>query len=86
MIEQGNAAMPTIAPDAATRESPVRVDVAGEVFWLRPSNVLRIETQRANIGYAIGVSIVLSDGKQLFYRGADTQTADDIAAILWPQR
>lgn len=87
MADQNNHnAMPHIAPDAATLEPPVRVDMAGEIVWLRPSNVLRIETQRASIGCPVGVNVILSDGKQLFYRGADWKTADAVAALLWPHK
>ncbi len=71
-------------PDAATKEPPVRVDVAGRLAWIRPSNVLRIEVRPAYIGFPDRVIVVLSDNNELIYDGK-ADVADAIAALLWPK-
>ena len=84
-----------ITPNAATKERPRRVDVGGEVYWLRPSNVLRIEVLKANTrGAEFGwsesarVAIMFSDNKYLIC-SCETgdraiAVADAMAALLWP--
>jgi hypothetical protein len=71
-------------PDAATIEQPVRVAVGGQLHWLRPSNVLRIEVRPANAGWLDRVMVVLSDNNAIAYSPAAPGLADEIAAILWP--
>lgn len=72
-------------PDAATKEPPVRIEVNGEVCWMRPSNVLRIEFKPANMGLPDLVVVTFSDGKEKSYKGT-VNTADNIAVLLWPSK
>lgn len=71
-------------PEAATAERPIRLAFCGEIAWIRPSNVLRIELRKAIAGFPDRVLLVLSDGKELVFNGASVDTADAVAALLWP--
>jgi hypothetical protein len=71
-------------PEAATAEPPVRIAFCGEVVWLRPSNVLRVAVRKGQLGGPDFVVLDLSDGKQFFFPGGTAETADTIAALLWP--
>lgn len=71
-------------PESATAEPPVRIDLCGQVVWLRPSNVLRMEVCKKFAGWPDRVVLSLSDGKQFTFSGGTVETADAIAALLWP--
>lgn len=71
-------------PEAATSEPPVRIALCGEVVWLRPSNVLRMEVREKFAGFPDRVVLTLSDGKQFTFSGGTEETADAIASLLWP--
>lgn len=74
-------------PDAALEKEPRLVEVPGYVFWLRPSDLLRIEVRIENdMGFAPGVTLYFSDGTTKFLRGADSSVAAGIAVVLWPAR
>ena len=76
-----------VIPDAALALEPKRVEVPGNTLWLRPSDVLRIEARtERDMGYALGVSLYFSDGRQLFLHNAAPSVADAIAAALLPAR
>lgn len=74
-----------VTPESAILERPVRIEVNGEVSWLRPSNILRIEaSHRSELGVPNQVVVTTSDGKLLHFVGATNDDADAIAAALWP--
>ena len=76
-------------PDAVLATDPKRIDIAGELLWLRPSDVLRMEViekggQQARLGFPLGIKLHLSDGKCRFLAAATADDAKTIAAILGP--
>lgn len=71
-------------PEAATATPPVRIALCGEVVWLRPSNVLRMEVKKECAGWPNRVVLTLSDGRQFTFSSGTEETADAIAALLWP--
>lgn len=74
------------SPESATLERPVRIAVNGEVFWLRPSNILRVEARYlSGRGVPNQVVVTTSDGKELTFVGATENEADAIASALWPE-
>lgn len=74
-------------PDAALSLEPRRVEVPGYTYWLRPSDVLRIEARtERDMRFGVGVTLYFSDGTKDFFRDAGTDVADKIAAALWPAR
>lgn len=71
-------------PESATSTPPVRIEINDKVFWLRPSNVLRIETLD---DYGEPVRVVFNDGGSITWRdGAGSALAEKIAAALWPAK
>ena len=86
-IQETNIENKPATPESATKEPPVRVDIGGQVHWIRPSNVLRIESHKKSPGYSWDVVIVvLTDGESLSWRDAGPEVADAIAALLWPAK
>lgn len=76
-------------PDATLATDPKRIDVAGELLWLRPSDVLRMEvttkgSSNARLGFPLGIKLHFSDGSNRFLEGATADDAKAIAGILWP--
>lgn len=81
----------TINADAAAAVSqpPVRIMLGVELHWLRPSNVLRIETEtRGEKPHYL--NIWLSDGKRIVHPCMGMKLtefyalADEVASKLWP--
>jgi hypothetical protein len=73
-----------VIPDAALSLPPRRVELPGYALWLRPSDVLRIETRTQRyMGYGLGVSLYFSDGREVFLPDAGADVADNVAALLW---
>jgi len=73
-----------MVPDAALALPPQRIEVAGYTFWLRPSDLLRVETRtQRNMGFEMGVTLFFSDGTSKFLYDAGPDVADAIAAKLW---
>lgn len=86
-IQETNFESKPSVPDSATKEPPVRVNVGGKLHWIRPSNVLRIESHKGGRAYSCDVVIViLNDGERLMWANASPKVADEIAALLWPQK
>lgn len=86
-VQETNIENKPAVPDAATKEPPVRVDVAGKLHWIRPSNVLRIESHVGERAYACDVVfVILTDGEKLSYHNSGHDVADAIAALLWPPK
>jgi len=73
-------------PEAATATPPVRIELCGEIVWLRPSNVLRMEVRKEYCGWPNRVVLTLSDGRDFIFSGGTQETADAIAALLWPSK
>lgn len=79
-----------VTPEAATSLPPVRVVLGNDVYWLRPSNVLRVEATAYAHGRPRYLNIVLSDGATLSSLCTDMQPeafhqlADSIVSTLWP--
>lgn len=79
-----------LVPEAATAEPAVRIELGNGVHWLRPSNVLRLETSMYGDSRPEYLKIIFSDGNQIselcqhmkcedFYA-----LVDSVARQLWP--
>lgn len=90
MFDHSSTTNINATPDAATATPPVRIALGDAVYWLRPSNVLRVEASAYSGGRPKYLIIYLSDGKQIselcqdMKRDEFLSLADSICAKLWP--
>ncbi|MGV7193557.1 hypothetical protein [Xanthomonas axonopodis] len=72
-----------VTPEAATSSPPVRIEAQGAVYWIRPSNVLRVVPTRYSSDS--DVRLVFSDGNELTIEKDPRITVDTVAHALWPE-
>ncbi len=82
-MDKGADAIKTLAGAATMakviEEPPVRVTDGKEEHWIRPSNVLRVESKLNYQANAYHANIVFTDGGELFLQ---TGTSE-VAAQIW---